>query len=90
MSQPTAPRPAASVVARDHDDGLIVIDLDSGLCFTLNATGRAIWRGIEAGQDAERIAADLAGTYDIDAATAERDVRALLDELGRAGLLAAA
>ena len=54
----------------------------------LNATGAAVWRGIENGNAPNEIAAGLVKEYDgIDEQTALRHVNAVIEKLADAGLI---
>ena len=59
---------------------------DSGDLFTLNATGRLVWRLYAGGHSAEAIALRISERYGIDSAEAQRDVFAFLAEVQRHGL----
>ena len=53
----------------------------------LNESGAEVWRGLEAGEDEAGIAARLAAVYEVDADTALRDTRAVVEKLRAAGLV---
>jgi predicted transcriptional regulator len=73
------------VIETDLDRELILMDPVGGRMFSLNATGRRVWRALPA--TARTVAEALAAEMEVDAGTAERDVQALLDGLEDAGLV---
>ena len=76
-----------SVIETDLEHELILLDPGSGEMFSLNDTGRRVWRALPA-ESAELVAAHLVATLEVDQETAERDVRSLLDALLAARLVA--
>jgi hypothetical protein len=55
--------------------------------FKLNETAAELWKGIEAGEDVERVVARLTAAFDVDAATARAEVVRVIGELETRGLL---
>lgn len=53
----------------------------------LNGTALSVWRGLEAGMGNEAIASALAEEFDVDAASARRDVDQAVGRFSAAGLL---
>lgn len=81
---------SASVRSEAHGDELLLVHLELGTTFRLNATGRAIFGLAGEGLSAAEIAARLAPELDADRARIEADARELVHELARARLLVAA
>ena len=54
---------------------------------TLNEVGAFLWRGIEAGKDEDALVSALLSEYDVDEATARRDVEAYINKMKAAGVL---
>jgi hypothetical protein len=87
--------PSEDVVAREIDGELIIVPIASGIgdmedeLYTLNETGRAIWRRLDGTASLGRIAADLADEYSAPIADIERDVLGLAVELVRRKMLIA-
>lgn len=80
------------VVERDVRDEQILVPLSSGparvdCLYTLNETAAFIWRQASEGLSEDRITAGLAAAFDIDAGTALKDTRRVLDELVAIGVL---
>ena len=65
---------------------LILLDPDSQEMFSLNESGRAIWRALP-GRSVDEVAALLATEYEVEEAAARLDVRGLVTRLAGAGLL---
>jgi hypothetical protein len=76
-----------TVAARAVADEVVLLDLEAGAFYSLNPTAAFVWSQFSEGAPRERIAAALAERYEVDAATAQSDVAALLGELQESGLL---
>ena len=77
------------VVTHDIDEGLLVVDLDSGKTWKLNHVGAAICRGFEEGADIARIVGDLATRYGVAPEAVQKDVDALVESLREEALVTA-
>jgi len=79
--------PSEDVVAREIEGEIIIIPLVSGIgdiedeLYTLNETGRAIWRKLSGSRTLGRIAAELAEEFDAPLEVLEQDVLGLVGEL---------
>jgi hypothetical protein len=81
-------RPNPAVVETDLGDELILLDPATRQMFSLNATGRVVWRALaEGGRDAA--VEQVTATFEIEAAAARADVDALLARLAESGLVQA-
>lgn len=76
-----------SVIETDLEHELILLDPGSGEMFSLNDTGRRVWRALPS-ESVESLAGQLVAAMEVDRETAERDVRSLLDALLAARLVA--
>lgn len=56
-----------SVRTRALDDELILLDLRKGEYFSLNASGAAVWHGLERGLDLGAIEAEVASAWPVSA-----------------------
>lgn len=74
------------VVETDLGDELVLLNVATRGMFTLNATGRCIWRGYAAG-GLDQAVADLEASFEVTTAEARKDALALLRELHAQGLL---
>jgi hypothetical protein len=79
--------PKTDVVARAAGDEMILLDLETGVYFTLNAVGAAIWKGLEAGSDSSVILAAVVDQFEVDEDTAKADIGEYLDALAAEGLV---
>jgi hypothetical protein len=76
------------VVSRELDGETVLLNLETGMYFGLDAVGTDMWRAIRdtATTLAEALAA-VRGQYDVDEATIRTDFLQLADELLAKGLL---
>jgi len=77
----------ADVVARTVADEMILLDLETGIYFTLNPVGAVIWKSLEAGLGREAIIAAIVEQYDTDAPTASADFDEYIQALASEGLV---
>jgi hypothetical protein len=96
MTKPTldvACWPAEGVVAREIEGEIVIVPLSSGIAetdhelYTLNDTGRAIWRDLDGRRTLKEVAAMLAEEFESPLSDIERDVLGLATELVRRGIL---
>ena len=71
------------------DEEIVVMSLESGDFFSLTGTAKAIWLLIDGTRDRAALLAELALQHGCREAEIAADVEAFLDQLTRAGLLAA-
>lgn len=81
--------PAAKplVVVQPIDGGAVLMNIATGDCFELNRIGVEVWNGLANGHPMATIVAALASSYDRPLSAIEADVRALIADLTRHGLL---
>jgi hypothetical protein len=81
------------IVAREIEGELIIVPLVAGIgdledeLFTLNETGKAIWKQIDGKTSLETIVTHLADEYTADQDVIKRDVLGLVTELTRRRML---
>lgn len=81
------------IVAREIEGELIIIPLVAGIgdledeLFTLNETGKAIWKLIDGKTSLDTIVSNLADEYSADRKQIEGDVLGLVTELARRRML---
>lgn len=80
--------PAPGAVAEGVGADLVLLDLERGGAFRLNATGRFVYEELRQGRTPAASARALAVRHAVDAARVERDVADVLGQLLNAGLLA--
>jgi hypothetical protein len=85
--------PSEDIVAREIEGELIIVPLVAGIgdmedeLFTLNDTGKAIWRRLDGKNSLKSVVEDLRLEYDVDPAVLENDVLGLVSELVKRRIL---
>lgn len=79
--------PAEGLVWRPLDDGLVLLDSARGLYFELNASGRAMFEGLCAGDNREQILQALGQRFEVSSEQLAADLDALCLQLLEQGLL---
>ena len=64
-----------------------LLNLNSGIYFTLNAVGASVWRQIQEAKSLAGIKQELLEEYDVEASRCEYDLLCLVAELQRRGLI---
>ena len=70
-----------------HDDGVVILQADTGRLFTSNETGARIWRGIEQQLPLEMIATEISTAFQIARTTARKHMLNFLTALEQQGLI---
>jgi len=79
--------PSENIVVREIEGELIIVPLVAGIgdledeLFTLNETGRSIWRRLDGAHNLIEIAASLSKEYEAPLNVIEQDVCGLVEEL---------
>jgi hypothetical protein len=87
ISLDSAYGPSEEIVTREIEGEIIIVPLASGIAdmedelFTLNETGRAVWRKLDGVRPLRAVVSELAGEFDAPLAVIEEDVTGLLGEL---------
>jgi Coenzyme PQQ synthesis protein D (PqqD) len=76
-----------NVIHETIEGEVVLIDLKTGTYYSLRGVGAAIWQGIVAGADGERIAAELRRRYDASEEQTAAAVQGLIGELERESLI---
>ncbi|MEZ5126625.1 MAG: PqqD family protein [Thermoleophilia bacterium] len=85
--------PSRDVVAREIEGEVIIVPLVAGIgdaddeLYTLNDTGRAIWRLLDGRRTLAEVVEALAAEYEAEGTALEADVLGFADELARRGIL---
>ena len=85
--------PSEDIVAREIEGELIIVPLVAGIgdmedeLFTMNDTGKAIWRRLDGKNSLKSLIEDLRSEYDVDPAILENDVLGLVSELVKRRIL---
>lgn len=77
----TSVQPKDDVLARSVGNETVLLDLESGIYYTLNSVAATVWSALERGQTPEQAVALVVDRYDVDEATATADVQELLQDL---------
>lgn len=69
------------LIEAEVDGELVALHVDKGVCYGLNKVGSRVWQLIETPAKIGDVCATLTHEFDVDAATCEREVLDLLEEL---------
>ena len=75
------------VVSREVGEETVILSLESGNYFGLNAVGGAIWKGLATGQSRDEILAAVLAEFDAPAEVIASDYDALIRQLTDRGLI---
>ncbi len=87
MDTKTICSPSEDIVAREIEGDIIIVPLVAGIgdaddeLYTLNETGKAIWKKLDGGKSLGRVAAELSEEYSSDAGEIEKDVMGFASEM---------
>jgi hypothetical protein len=81
-------RIAADPVSTAIPDETVILDARAGRYFALPGVGSRVWELLATPTSLGALVGTITDEYDIDAATCERDLRSLLNDLEAAGLIA--
>ncbi|MCK9265929.1 PqqD family protein [bacterium] len=79
--------PSENIVSREIEDTIVIIPLTSGVgdmedeLYTLNETGKAIWKKLDGNRNIKALAKELSSTFEAPIETIEEDIVGLLQEL---------
>jgi len=85
--------PSEEVVAREIEGELIIVPIASGIgdmedeLYTLNDTGKSIWKQLDGTRTLRQIAKFLTEEYDASLADIEKDIIGLVTELAKRKIL---
>lgn len=74
-------------VACDLDGEVVILDLDSGVYFGLNAVGGELWNHLQQERTVDEIILHLLAQYDVDRTLCEIEVASLLQSMAARGLI---
>lgn len=77
----------AGLLSTELDGELILMSIEAGKYFSLNATGAGIWRRFETPAPVRAVLLELGLEYDAQPAVIEHDVMSLLSDLMNYGLI---
>ncbi|AQA00234.1 hypothetical protein BWQ93_18550 [Sphingopyxis sp. QXT-31] len=76
-----------SILFNDFDDGLMMMDIDSGNYFDIDSVGGRIWALIDAPATLDVICESLVAEYDVDADVCRTETIGFIEELAEKGLV---
>jgi len=85
-----AVRPRDEVLARSVGQETVLLDLETGIYYTLNSVAATVWAALERGHTAEQAVALVIERYEVDEDTARADIEELINELLNNNLLVVA
>lgn len=77
----------SSVKETASEDGAVLLDVERGICFSLNVVGLKIWGLLKKGRDQAQIVDSLQKEYSIPREQLREDVRQFMEELESSKLL---
>lgn len=83
----TVLRRGDDVLASDVGDDVVMMDLEKGAYYGLQAVGARVWSCLEQPVAVKTICARLMGEYEVDETSCFRDVTGFLDQLLEEGLV---
>jgi hypothetical protein len=75
------------ILTQTLEDELVVLDIDTGRYFGLQAIGHRVWQLLAELGDTDQVVEALQLEFDADEATLRNDVKELVDSLVEAGLI---
>ncbi|MET1113267.1 MAG: PqqD family protein [Allosphingosinicella sp.] len=75
------------MIETEVEGELVALHIDNGTCYGFNSTATRIWAMIEQPRLLSELTEELVREYDVDSATCEAQLKALLDELAADGLV---
>lgn len=79
---------SGDVIASPVDNELVMMDMEQGMYYALDGVGSDIWERLAQPVQVADLCAQLVQEYDVDQATCQADVLAVLNEMAENGLLA--
>lgn len=79
--------PSDSVRVVENLDGAVLLDIQQGLCFSMNSVGALIWKRLADGSSPAEIADNLSRTFSISYEQAWGDVQEFVEEMKQRHLL---
>ncbi|WP_260582041.1 PqqD family peptide modification chaperone [Sphingopyxis sp. PET50] len=76
-----------SILFNDFDDGLMMMDIDSGNYFDIDSVGGRIWTLIETPTTVDRICESLLAEYEVEPDVCRTETIGFIEELADKGLV---
>ena len=87
MNDPLVRR-CGDLIEAEVDEELVGLHVDRGICYGFNATATRIWSLLEEPQTVSQLRDRLLEQYDVSPDECDAQLRTLLDELAKDGLVA--
>jgi hypothetical protein len=87
LSLATTVRSNPGLIEAEIDNEIVVLNIESGTCYSLNRVGSRAWGHLAAPIRIGELCARLLSEYKVEPATCERQVLDLLEELRAEGLI---
>jgi coenzyme PQQ synthesis protein D (PqqD) len=84
---PKGPVTSTSVRETASEDGAVLLDVEQGVCFSLNSLGLRIWELLKKGYNVDQIVIELEKHYTVSRTQLLEDVHKFMDELESRKLL---
>jgi len=81
------PRPRAELPSESYEDETIVVEPEASVMHALTGVGPFLWERMDGETSLEELAEALCRRYEVDLATARRDVREFAGQLLEGGLI---
>ncbi len=78
---------APHVFAREFDGELVLLDLERGEYFGLDAVGATVWEALGQDGSIDRAVDAVVAAFEVSREQADADIRALVDDLLKRGIL---
>lgn len=78
---PASAEASSNLIWRVVDDEALILDLSTGIYFSLNPVATEVWQGLQAGQSLAQISGDISQRYGIGEESARADVNQFAEEL---------
>lgn len=82
------PKLLDSLIWRETDDGIVVVDPTEGKVRVFNGVGSIIWKLLSENKSTSDIEEYVVNSFDISAERANEDVKAFLSQLSERGMIA--
>jgi hypothetical protein len=80
-------RKRQQIIDRDLDGEAVLLDLKTGVYYSLNEVGAEVWRLLGGGADESEIAEAIASAYEVTLEEAAGDISELITDLSSEGLI---
>ena len=87
VSRGTAYQTSPNHLYSEVADEAVILDINSGVYYGLNSVGVDVWQWLQQPQTEAQIVDCLLTKYDVDKERANRDIRAILEEMLSVGLI---